>query len=65
MSKINKTFLLVISFTLSLITFVTSSFAWMSMAQINYLDGFQMSVVADGKMQLSLDGINYYDSIPP
>lgn len=48
---------------LAFVTLSTSTLAWFSISQINYLDNLELNIKSDVKMQISLDGQNYYDSI--
>lgn len=43
---------------------IFSSFAWVSLATMNKIDDIGITAIGEYKLEMSLDGINYYDSIP-
>ena len=45
------------------LTFTTATFAWVSMAETNRVDGIQITVSQNSNLEFSLDGINYSSKI--
>ncbi len=65
MSKIIRKLLLsVLSLTLSAIMLGTVTYAWITMTNKNFLDGLVLNVSSGEKLEISLDGISYYNQLP-
>lgn len=45
------------------LTFTTATFAWVSMAETNRVDGIQISMNQGSNLEFSLDGINWSNEI--
>lgn len=60
---IKKVLLLTISFTLLSITLGASTFAWLSLATTNIVDGFGIEATMGNQLEMSLDGINYEQNL--
>lgn len=58
-----KILILIITFTLSITAFTTSTLAWFSIARANYVDNLEMTITNHDDLELSLDGINYYQDL--
>lgn len=61
--KMNRTLIFLVTFVLTLFALTTSTAAWISLPRIDTFDNIQFNVLSDAKMQLSFDGINYYDNL--
>src|SRR5690554_2475668 len=58
-----KLFISILSFVFAVILFGTVSFAWFSIATTNVVYDIGLGISTDNKFKISLDGINYYDSL--
>jgi hypothetical protein len=61
---IRKLFLSVLSLTLSAIMLGTVTYAWITMTNKNFLDGLVLNVSSGEKLEVSFDGISYYNQLP-
>lgn len=52
-----------IGITLMLFIFGSVTYAWVSMARINNIDGISLTASAGDELQISFDGINYHTTI--
>lgn len=50
--------------TLMVITLGVIAFAWVSLSTINNIDGIGLTASAGDDLQISVDGINFYNSLP-
>lgn len=64
MSALKKIYLSVTTLLLLVMVFGTVTYAWISLATINNLDGLSLSASTGEELQISLDGINYASTIP-
>lgn len=64
MSALKKIYLSVTTLLLLVMVFGTVTYAWISLATINNLDGLSLSASTGEELQISLDGINYASNIP-
>lgn len=58
-----KLFISILLLVYSIFAFVQATFAWISLATQNTLDGMEMTVTMESGMEISLDGVNFYDQI--
>lgn len=63
MTKTKKLLLFLVTFVLTVVTLTTSTAAWITLPARNRVDNIQFSVIKDSRLQISFDGINYYDEI--
>ena len=63
MKKTKKLLLFLITFVLTVATLTTSTAAWITLPKRVRVDNVEFSVIKDTKLQISFDGINYYDEI--
>src|SRR5690554_5279024 len=59
----NKFSLAIITFMLVLVTFVTSAYAFLNIANFNLITGLEIGFYAGDQLEVSLDGVNYYESL--
>lgn len=64
MINMKKIYISILSFIVIILVFSTATYAWISMAAINNLDGLSLSATTGEDLLISLDGINYYNKIP-
>lgn len=62
-NSMKKLFISILSFTFALILFGTVSYAWFSVSTTNVIYDIGLGITTDNKFQISLDGINYYNSL--
>ena len=60
---IKKIYITTLSMILLTLTFTTATFAWVSMAETNRVDGLGITASTDSNLEFSLDGINYTSKI--
>lgn len=60
---IKKIYITTLSMILLTLTFTTATFAWVSMAETNRVDGIQISMNQGSNLEFSLDGINWSNEI--
>lgn len=60
---IKKLYISMISTILLTLTFTTSTFAWVVIAETNRVDGFQITMNPGSNLEFSLDGINWSNEI--
>ena len=60
---IKKIYITTLSMILLTLTFTTATFAWVSMAETNRVDGIQITMKKDSNLEFSLDGINWSNEI--
>ena len=53
-----------ITMLLVVILFATTTFAWISLATVNRIQDISLNAISGSDLEISLDGINYYDTIP-
>ena len=63
MTKTKKLLLFLVTFVITVVTLTTSTAAWITLPKKGRVDNIQFSVIKDTKLQISFDGINYYDEI--
>ena len=63
MTKTKKLLLFLVTFVLTVVTLTTSTAAWITLPSRNRVDNIQFSVIKDSRLQISFDGVNYYDEI--
>lgn len=61
--SIRKLSISVLSFIFAVLLFGTVSYAWFSIATTNIVYDIGIGITTDNKFKISLDGINYYDSL--
>ncbi|MGD9887223.1 MAG: hypothetical protein AB7T03_04615 [Bacilli bacterium] len=61
---INKLLLSILSLSLSAILLGTVTFAWITMSNTGVADGLVLNVNTGEDLQISLDGISYYNKLP-
>jgi hypothetical protein len=62
--KINRKVIITLAvFLFAFTTLVTSSFAWFTIAQSATVGDLEMTVSNGGNLEISLDGVNYYDNL--
>ncbi|HPX83868.1 MAG TPA: hypothetical protein PLR16_01115 [Bacilli bacterium] len=61
---VNKLLLSILSLTLSAIMLGTVTFAWITMSNTGVADGLVLNVTNGEDLQISLDGISYYNKLP-
>lgn len=59
-----KIYISILSLIGIILVFSTATYAWISMAVVNNLDGLSLSATTGEDLLISLDGINYYNKIP-
>lgn len=59
-----KLYISVLGLFITIMFFTTIAYAWISLATINTIENISLSTISDTKLEISLDGINYYESIP-
>lgn len=59
----NKFSLAIITFMLVLVTFVTSAYAFLNIANFNLITGLEIGFYGGDQLEVSLDGVNYYESL--
>ena len=64
MSALKKIYLSVTTLLLLVMVFGTVTYAWISLATINNLDGLSLSASTGDELQISLDGIDFRSTIP-
>ena len=60
---IKKLYMTILSMILLSLTFTTATFAWVSKADTNRVDGLQINLKQDSFLEFSLDGINWSSEI--
>ena len=60
---IKRLMLSLIGFTFMMFIFGTVTFAWVSMARINNLEGISLSASSGDELEISYDGLNYQTSL--
>ena len=63
MTKTKKLLLFLVTFVLTVVTLTTSTAAWITLPKRSRVDNIQFSIIKDTRLQISFDGINYYDEI--
>lgn len=58
-----KLYITALSMILLTMTFTTATFAWVSMAETNRVDGLGITASTDSNLEFSLDGVNYSSKI--
>src|SRR5690606_13329918 len=53
-----------VSFILMIMVATTVTYAWLSMATSNVVKGLELRTNLGDELEISLDGINYYQSLP-
>lgn len=61
--SIRKLSISILSFIFAVLLFGTVSYAWFSIATTNIVYDIGIGITTDNKFKISLDGINYYDSL--
>ncbi len=64
MRPVRRLFIAVLTFMLVIATFASVTFAWISLATINNIDGIGLTASAGEDLELSVDGINFYNTLP-
>lgn len=64
MTALKKIYLSVTTLLLLVMVFGTVTYAWISLATINNLDGLSLSASTGEELQISVDGVNYASTIP-
>ena len=64
MRKLKKIHISVLSFILISLIFGTVTYAWTSLAEINNIDGLTFSASSGDELELSFDGIEYFNVLP-
>lgn len=63
-SNIKRLYLSLISLVLVFMIFGTVTYAWISMASVNSVDGMSLTATSGNELLISLDGINYSRDLP-
>lgn len=63
--KMNRTLIFLVTFVLTIMALTTSTAAWISLPRIDTFDNIQFNVIKDATLEISFDGINYYEEITP
>ena len=63
MTKTKKLLLFLVTFVVTVVTLTTSTAAWITLPKRSRVDNIQFNVIKDTRLQISFDGINYYDEI--
>jgi len=61
---IRKLLLSILSIALSAVMLGTVTYAWITMTNKNFLDGLVLNVSSGAKLEVSLDGVTYYNKLP-
>ena len=61
--SVHKLFISILSLIFAVLLFGTVSYAWFSISTTGVVHNVTLGISSDNKFKISLDGINYYDSI--
>ncbi|VEU83325.1 hypothetical protein [Acholeplasma hippikon] len=61
---IKKLYISIIAFSLAIIATTTATYAWLSMATSNAVQGLGLNTHNGDQLEISVDGVNYYTSLP-
>ena len=64
MRKLKKIHISILSFILISLIFGTVTYAWTSLSEINNIDGLTFSASSGDELELSFDGIEYFNVLP-
>jgi hypothetical protein len=64
MRNLKKIHISLLSFILIVLVFGTVTYAWLSLAEINNIDGLTLTASSGDELELSFDGIEYYSVLP-
>lgn len=64
MKPIKKIYISLISLVLTIIIFGTATYAWISVATINNIDGLSITASTGNELQISIDGISFSNRLP-
>ncbi len=64
MRSMRRIYISILTLTLLGFIFGTVSFAWMSLATINNVDGISLGASSGNELQISIDGITYSNQLP-
>lgn len=59
-----KIYISILSVAIVFVLFTTISYAWITLAKVNSIEGLSLSAVGDQILEISLDGVNYYETMP-
>lgn len=62
--QVKKVYISLIMFILTLLVFGTVSFAWISLATINNIDGLSITASSGNELEISIDGIHFANRLP-
>lgn len=61
MRKVTISFITVL---LMIVAFSTVTYAWLTLSTSNSIEGIEIGAISDSKLEISLDGITYYEHLP-
>ncbi len=64
MRSIKKVYLSLLTLILTAMIFVTVSYAWISLNTINNIDGLTLTASSGDELEMSIDGVNFYNALP-
>src|SRR5690554_4402542 len=64
MDMMRKLYLATITFILMIMVTTTVTYAWLSMSTSNVVKGLELRTNLGDELEVSIDGVNYYESLP-
>ncbi len=64
MRNLKKIHISLLTFILVIMVFGTVTYAWLTLAEINNIDGLSLTASSGDELELSFDGIEYYSVLP-
>lgn len=59
-----RLYISILGLFITITLFSTIAYAWLNLATVNVIENISLTAVSNSKLEISLDGINYYESIP-